>query len=330
MKFNEMTNVDLHEHAKTLARREREVTIEMILALREVWRRRLCLLKGYQSTIDYAVRGLGLSEDQARVRVRIARVSEFHPQVIEKLRDGTASMTHLAVAANKITEANAETVFAAMQGTSKREFMAKLATIMPDGQIVESAKAPTTRLVFECDNELTDAYERLRGLMMLSGRLDEASPEAMLRAIVEMGLERVDPVRAAKRAEVRKEKKMEREESKGAEAETAARAQEASPGPAVPEPDLSPTRVRYIPADVRHEVMLRDGSRCQYVADDAIQCGATVGLQFDHYPKLHCHGAANTARELQMVCAAHNLLRARQSLGAGFMASKIGERGSVT
>jgi hypothetical protein len=82
---------------------------------------------------------------------------------------------------------------------------------------------------------------------------------------------------------------------------------------------------RYIPASVRHAVMLRDGGRCTFVAADGRRCEAVSGLEFDHIHSFAC-GGSHEENNLRLRCRAHTLFWAEQSYGASFIKQKVEEK----
>jgi 5-methylcytosine-specific restriction endonuclease McrA len=78
------------------------------------------------------------------------------------------------------------------------------------------------------------------------------------------------------------------------------------------------TSPRYIPAQVRREVWLRDGGRCQWRTSDGGVCGSTCRVQFDHVVPV-ARGGRSTPDNLRLACAVHNALAARQTLGDACM-----------
>jgi 5-methylcytosine-specific restriction endonuclease McrA len=79
-----------------------------------------------------------------------------------------------------------------------------------------------------------------------------------------------------------------------------------------------PRSPRYIPAQVRREVWLRDGGRCQWPTSDGGICGSTCRVQFDHIVPV-ARGGRSTPGNLRLTCAVHNALAARQVLGDACM-----------
>ena len=64
--------------------------------------------------------------------------------------------------------------------------------------------------------------------------------------------------------------------------------------------DLENTRV--IPSSVKLEVWKRDGGRC-------VQCGAIENLHFDHIIPYSRGGSSLVAKNIQLLCARHNLAK---------------------
>jgi hypothetical protein len=69
----------------------------------------------------------------------------------------------------------------------------------------------------------------------------------------------------------------------------------------------------------RREVVARDGWRCSFVADDGRRCDARGFLEFDHEtPK--GRGGNSRARNLRVLCRAHNRLAAERVYGKAHVA----------
>lgn len=67
-----------------------------------------------------------------------------------------------------------------------------------------------------------------------------------------------------------------------------------------PEPDLE--RTRMIPTSVKLEVWKRDKGRC-------VKCGSTNNLHFDHVIPFSMGGSSLVAKNIQLLCARHNLAK---------------------
>ncbi len=81
-------------------------------------------------------------------------------------------------------------------------------------------------------------------------------------------------------------------------------------------------RGRAIPVAIRRAVVARDGLRCTFVGPGG-RCGETRRLEL-HHVEAFARGGAHSVENLRVVCQAHNLFVAREELGAGFVAGKVG------
>jgi 5-methylcytosine-specific restriction endonuclease McrA len=78
-------------------------------------------------------------------------------------------------------------------------------------------------------------------------------------------------------------------------------------------------RSRYIPERTRAAVWKRDGGRCVFRNKETGRvCGSTYGLQIDHRKPFSKKGE-NEINNLQLLCRAHNLLKAARSDEKGFL-----------
>lgn len=67
--------------------------------------------------------------------------------------------------------------------------------------------------------------------------------------------------------------------------------------------ELSPGRL--IPSSVKQEVFARDGGKC-------VECGSKDNLHFDHILPYSRGGSSNTAENIQLLCARHNLSKSNK------------------
>jgi predicted restriction endonuclease len=91
-------------------------------------------------------------------------------------------------------------------------------------------------------------------------------------------------------------------------------------------PDAPPGGVgkhaRYVPVTVRRAVHIRDTGQCSFVSADGRRCSARAFLELDHRKPFARHGAPD-ARNIRLLCRAHNLLHARNCFGMLHVAAKI-------
>jgi 5-methylcytosine-specific restriction endonuclease McrA len=116
---------------KDLVARERAVTLEILLHLIEVERRRLYLGLGYPSMFEYATRRLGYSESAAARRIRAARCVRDYPEVCDLLERNEVNLVIISLVASVLTATNAKDVLGKIRGKSQREVEAIAATYRP-------------------------------------------------------------------------------------------------------------------------------------------------------------------------------------------------------
>jgi hypothetical protein len=71
---------------------------------------------------------------------------------------------------------------------------------------------------------------------------------------------------------------------------------------------------QHISHAARRQVVTRDGARCAFIGDDGQRCEARAFLQF-HHRQPWARGGHDGAENLELLCHAHNRLRAEQDFG---------------
>jgi 5-methylcytosine-specific restriction endonuclease McrA len=125
---------------KDLVSRERAVTLEILVHLIEVERRRLHLGLGYSSMFEYAVRHLGYSESAAARRIRAARCIRDYPEIYRLLEKNEVTLITISMVAPILDEANARDLLAKIRGKSQREVEAIMATYRPPVSMRDQAR----------------------------------------------------------------------------------------------------------------------------------------------------------------------------------------------
>ncbi len=143
-------------------------------------------------------------------------------------------------------------------------------------------------------------------------------------------IDRNDPVKRAERREKRREARRVLKEAKSAARKVIAAKEKVSEQIALQSPvavtigknrdlvESGKKRSRYISAQVRDEIFLRDGFQCTFVAENGTRCGCKVGLQHDHIQPFAL-GGTHDVQNLRIRCAAHNRLEAERVFGRGVM-----------
>jgi hypothetical protein len=204
---------------------------------------------------------------------------------------------------------------------SKREVEMELCRRNPEREKRESIRPISNdrlRVSFSISDELNQKLDRLKDLMSHSN--PNLSTEKLLEKLVELGLEKLDPVRKAKRARDRREKHSIGATIKSESPSSPPLAEVKKDAEEVPNQNLDmkdalapkPTRnrTRYINASEQHQLTEReDGLGCHFVDPlTARRCSSLRFLEKDHII-LFSHGGLNTAVNLQAMCSSHNKLR---------------------
>ena len=303
---------DLLRRLSGLVQESRRLESELVAHIAEVDERRLYAREACSSMFTYCTEVLHMSEAEAYLRIRVARASRRHPELLKMLEDGRIHLTGAAKLSPHLTEANRDTVLPRAAHKSKakiEELVAEVAPkpdvaskvrklpapaqLSPDAVVLPKATAPRPvaplaparyKVQFTASAELKDKIERLRGLM----------PEADLAAIIEEAvtekLERLESRRYGKTKAPRK---------------------------SVEETDTSPSS-RYIPAPVRRAVSERDGNRCTFVDAQRRRCKERQALQF-HHDDPFARGGDHSPENVQMMCPTHNRYLAERDYGKEMM-----------
>jgi 5-methylcytosine-specific restriction endonuclease McrA len=89
-------------------REDRELTARLLIHFGEVDARGLYRDQGFSSMFDYAVSALHMSESEAALRIRTARVAREFPAALEMVARGELNLTALKLLAPVLTQDNAE------------------------------------------------------------------------------------------------------------------------------------------------------------------------------------------------------------------------------
>jgi len=262
-------------HAAELAAHERSATAALIAALAEVGARRLYLPLGYSSLYKYCVHVLHLSPDAAWDRIEVARATSKFPSILERLADGSISLSALRLLLPSLTPENHEQLLDMARHKSKREVWAMVAALRPHSVPYRTVITPVSgeefRIQVTVSRETHDKFQRAQDL------LRHAVPDGDAATILDRALTLLIKELEKKNAAVT-----------------------SRPRP----PRVLTPGSRAIPAAVRREVWARDGGRCAYVGSDG-RCTEMAFGQFHHVIPFS-DGGPPTAENVELRCQAHN------------------------
>jgi len=347
MNFRQMTDQKLVHTAKVLCKKEREINAEIIEALIEIQRRELHLkdAKGKGSLFVYARDVLGLPNSNAQGKIDAVALSKSVPDMKKKIETGELTMTcvkqvsaHLRTeqreTGKKVEDSVIETlVKGASEKKNKREaeiYLAKKSS-SPWKPIQETAKVvPGGRMVLqlEVDEDTLELFEQIR--MLLSHHKNEKgthfSKGDVFKHVVQFYLSKEHPAHKGER-KTRAQTKFDFEVPSETQSQTPVPSGTKTQTP-VPSGTKSQTPVpsgtktnnpvpprtrpqRSISASTWREVWRKyDGRCCFRNPRTGERCNSRFRVQVEHIIPV-CKGGGSEIENLELLCAAHNLYRAR-------------------
>jgi hypothetical protein len=135
-----LSDRELLSRVRDLVSRERALTLEVLVHLIEVERRRLHLGLGYASMFDYCTRHFGYSSSAAGRRIQSARCIRDYPEAHGLLEKNEVNLVTISLVASILDESNAKDLIAKIRGKSQREVEAIVATYRPPVSMRDRAK----------------------------------------------------------------------------------------------------------------------------------------------------------------------------------------------
>jgi len=334
MNPKDLKDQELLSKTKSLVQKERELLTEVLQHMREIDRRKLYSDLGYRSLFDYAVKELGYSEGQAARRIQALRLMNEIPQVKAKIESGALSLTNIShaqslfreskKAANPMNSEQKLEVLAKLENKSTREAEKVLYSIGFETAIPREKERviseTDTEVRFVITEELKNKLQVVRALLGIKG--------------VNMGWAELISEMASLSAERLEQKKFGKKRAEP-EQEQTSRSRNKASEVIVSEHDHEQTRqnftdtknevnlqqnpiatkqrvTRYISAEVKHRVWLRDKGRCQ-------KCQSKYLLQYDHVKPIALNGETSE-HNLRLRCFSCNQRAAMKTFGVNHMA----------
>ena len=118
----------------------RQLLGEVIAHLAEVEERRLHLDAGFGSMFAYCVSRLGLSEDEAYRRIKVARLARRHSGIFPRLASGQLSLSVVALLEPHLSSSNSEELLELVSGQSVTRAREALAGRFPRADVPSSIR----------------------------------------------------------------------------------------------------------------------------------------------------------------------------------------------
>ena len=235
---------------------------------------------GFSSLFSYCVERLNLSASYSYSFISVARKARLVPLLKEAVTDGTLTVSQAKRIVGVIEPANAKTWIDKAAILKQRELEREVAATLPSPAPKEKLRhvgGQMSELRLVIPEEMRKKLERLReirGCTMLEA-FDFAMEEA---------LKHHDPLLKARRNHGKTKKKPD-------------------------EPQQSSSRQKTgrtpIPAQVKHDIVLRDEARCAFIRPDGRRCENRRYVQLHHLIQVS-HGGENSATNIVTLCSSHH------------------------
>jgi 5-methylcytosine-specific restriction endonuclease McrA len=306
-----LSNEALLRNTQTLVTEERKLTTEILWHLHEIQVRRLYAEKGYRSLFEYAVQALGYSEAAAGRRIAAMRLLLDVPEIEPALKTGHVSLSTLSTIQSFIqrkdeplSKLEKKELVLALQGKSRRECEKYLVELDPVAATPKEKErvisSNQTEIRFVADDEL---MQKLQKIKELDGHTQsKPSYLELFHRMADLALNKLDPL----------SKKKATPPAESSQAQQRQQAKQPRPS------DQLLKSPRYIPAQIRRAVWMRDKSQCSYISPEGRRCGSKFTLEIDHKVPV-AWGGKSEPHNLQILCREHNRLKALTQMGPAVM-----------
>jgi len=270
----------IHEKAVQAAKNFHRAEAELLEIIQQVDKRKVFRALGFSSLFTYVTQSLGLSENLAYNFITVARKSNEIPQMKEAIESGTLNVSKARRVVSVINSDNQASWIEKASNLTQREVEKKVAEVQPQSRVKERIKVLTpsvSELRCPISEELGEKIKRVQDLE--STRQKRAvTIEGAVEAMVEVYLEKKDPVAKAHKAKTREVKKLSsRKESQS----------------------------QCLSASIKHEVNKRDGGRCIYVDRSGTRCSNRRWIQYHHVVPVS-QGGEHRVENIISVCQVHH------------------------
>ncbi|MGZ3723127.1 MAG: HNH endonuclease [Bdellovibrionales bacterium] len=279
---------------------ERDNSHHILLHLKEIQSRRLFAKRGFSNMFSMLIKHFRQSETSANQHLKALDLMLAVPVVEERLVSGDLNLSTLAMAqrqikreekltGKKIAQAKKSEIIESITNKTMAQTETELFKLLPgtasnpansERRISEDA----TRMNLTVPDDVREMMIRLKDLWAhVDPTMDNV--EVMRRAF-KLALTRVDPT--------------EKKKTQGATESVKHRGND---------------RLKYYGKEYDRALWERAGSRCEFVDNKTgRRCDCKFGLQKEHVIPLG-KGGTNELSNMQLLCAPHNQLRARQAYG---------------
>jgi len=323
-----LTDRELLRRLGELVRASRRVEAVLIAHIAEVDARRLYAREAKPSMFAYCTEVLNLSEQEAYLRISVARAARQHPLLLTMLADGRLHLTGAGRIVPHLADGDAAALLERAAFKSRRAIEEMLVAFSPQSDaptLVRRVPIPSSTPV-----PTSPAATALSRTPDASPRLPPAPPPQAPRPLAPDRYKVQFTVGAAFCRKLDRAKDLTRCSIPGGDiaailevalTEMLSRLEArrfALTKKAGADPPEGGSTGRHVPAAVRREVFRRDGGRCRFVNSEGARCSTCTLLEFHHVHPYARGGAASLAN-IQLMCRTHNAHLAEREFGAAHM-----------
>ena len=342
---------NIHQQALQASAKYKAAEIDLINILDEVDRNKVHLRYGFNSLFLYTVQGLGLAENVAYTFINVTRKSREVPELKEEIKRGSLTVSKARKIAAVITQENKDHWIDLAKTSSQAKIEREVAKESPIGSrkgtmsfvhpqneiqekvtIRQQPSAVRVQLQVGISEKLMLKISRAKDLVGQKSRTP-ASLEQTLQAMVDLYLDKHDPLEKAKRQKVKGkladenqtpmgEKKEDRPESPTAVTQTRSKlvsrqvaemgASNETPEKGNPQEGRSTNKMNIknnkrkpLPAAIKHRVVLKFAGQCSHVNHQGERCRETKFLEIHHLKPIAL-GGGDHLENLTLLCSGHH------------------------
>ncbi len=336
-----------------LMRNDHRTDADTLVFLREIDRRKIWAIDGYDSLVTWCVRKGHMSESVAHKRLQSAALAERFPAALALIRRGELHLSALNKLGRYLTEQNHQGVLERARGRTMKELDELIDELAPQPDTATSVRP--MRAAAAPRAEPLGAASRPTSTQVAASAPATVEPKTTAPPAPATRPVAVPPVTAVPKAKVTptapKRFKLEMTLSESAYEtlrelegllshagtslseivergltalleQTKKKRMAATNHPREARP--RETETRHVPAPVQRHAWDESGGRCMYVADDGHRCESRSFLEL-HHVEPYARGGPATVDNLVVLCRVHNRLESDREVGRDFMDRKIAE-----
>ncbi|MGK5088900.1 HNH endonuclease signature motif containing protein [Bdellovibrionota bacterium FG-2] len=281
----------IYSRAVEISSRYKKAEAELLEILDQVDRHRVYLTHGHSSLFLYVVCELGLSESMAYNLITVSRKARQVPEVKTLIANGSMTLSSARRITSVLTPQNKTEWLEKAATLTQRQLEKEVAKVRPQAAVPEGASyisGDRVKLQVCLSEKDMLALRRVQDLLS-QARGRAVSLEETITTMTQEHLKRFDPVMRAKRQIAKK----------GVPFGT----------PFGTQPDASQAKIAQqrvpIPANLLHQIRLRDQGRCTYTHDNGKRCNQSRWVEIHHKIPVS-EGGPNTLENLTTHYSSHH------------------------